>query len=235
MTLAVEFCDEHLEVPETGPFTIGRQGDLMIDDNPYLHRRFLELVPGDGLWWVRNVGTTLSGTLSDDRARIQSWLPPGAALPLVSSHTMFRFTAGATSYELSFHLDRPPVAPPASVEAVTGTETMGKVTFNTEQLLLILALAEANLRSPGRSAHLPTSAAAARRLGWTISKFNRKLDHICDKLTKAGIRGLHGDSASLASARRARLVEFALSTQLVGPDDIALLDQPHAEADADDE
>ena len=37
----------------------------------------------------------------------------------------------------------------------------------------------------------PSSADAAARLGWTVTKFNRKLDNVCQKLADAGIRGLH--------------------------------------------
>ena len=59
------------------------------------------------------------------------------------------------------------------------------------------------------------SGAAAQRLGWTITKFNRKLDNVCEKLAKLGVRGLHGDASRLATSRKARLVEHALATQLV--------------------
>jgi hypothetical protein len=34
---------------------------------------------------------------------------------------------------------------------------------------------------------LPTSAAAAQRLGWSITRFNRKLDNVCDKLDRQGV------------------------------------------------
>ena len=71
---------------------------------------------------------------------------------------------------------------------------------------------------------MPTSAGAALRLGWTITKFNRKLDNVCDKLTRNGVRGLHGDARNLATNRRARLVEYALSARLVTTHDLALLD-----------
>ena len=41
--MRVEFCGEYYE-PDAGKvFVVGREGDLLIDDNPYLHRRFLEL------------------------------------------------------------------------------------------------------------------------------------------------------------------------------------------------
>jgi hypothetical protein len=77
--------------------------------------------------------------------------------------------------------------------------------------------------SPGPS-QIPSSAAAAARIGWTLSRFNRKLDNVCQKLADAGTRGLHGGIGNLASNRKSRLVEHALSTRLVILDDLALLD-----------
>ena len=43
---------------------IGREGDLSIDGNPYLHRHFLRLEHRDGLWWLVNVGVRLAATVS---------------------------------------------------------------------------------------------------------------------------------------------------------------------------
>ncbi|MGJ3403836.1 hypothetical protein [Glutamicibacter sp. Je.9.36] len=64
------------------------------------------------------------------------------------------------------------------------------------------------LRRFGRDHHWP---AAAARLGWGITKFNLKLDNVCDKLDKAGVAGLRGGPGKLATNRRARLVEHAVS------------------------
>src|SRR5699024_12726263 len=62
---------------------------------------------------------------------------------------------------------------------------------------------------------VPTSAQAAQRLGWQLTKFNRKLDNVCDKLDRLGVRGLRGGPGKLASHRRARLVEHAVFSRLV--------------------
>ena len=91
---------------------------------------------------------------------------------------------------------------------------------------VVLALAEPALRRGGSGASsLPPSSAAAARLGWSITKFNRKLDNVCQKLGRAGVRGLHGDAGKLASGRRGRLVEYALAVRLVTPEDLSLLEQ----------
>jgi hypothetical protein len=66
----------------------------------------------------------------------------------------------------------------------------------------------------------------AERLGWSLVRFNRKLDNVCDKLDKLGVDGLRGGVLGRASNRRARLVEFAISTGLVTAHDLVLLDKP---------
>ena len=71
---------------------------------------------------------------------------------------------------------------------------------------------------------IPTSAKAAARLGWNITRFNRKLDNVCDKLDRAGVQGLRGGVRSYATNRRIRLVEYALAARLVTRADLALLD-----------
>ena len=72
---------------------------------------------------------------------------------------------------------------------------------------------------------------AAERLGWKVTKFNRKLDNVCQKLADAGIRGLHGGPGKLASNRKSRLVEHALSTRMVTEADLVLLDDGSSEED----
>ena len=43
MAATVEFCGEEYPASDTAPLTIGRVADVEIDDNPYLHRVFLQL------------------------------------------------------------------------------------------------------------------------------------------------------------------------------------------------
>jgi hypothetical protein len=224
--LQVQFCGEWTEVPPEGPFAVGRDAELSVDDNPYLHRRFLEL-RWDRLWWLANVGTRLSATLCDADGGVEAWLAPGAQLPVVFGTVLVRFTAGPTRYELSLHLEDPPMAVAHTQRNDNGTTTVGRVSVTGEQLLLVLALAEPALREgEARPSSLPSSADAARRLGWPLTKFNRKLDNVCSKLTRNGVQGLHGRPGQVAASRRARLVEYALAVRLVTPADLVLLDRP---------
>ena len=110
-------------------------------------------------------------------------------------------------------------------DAREGRTTLGRPDLTPDQRLLLVALAEDILRRGGRGqGSIPSSAAAAARLGWTLTKFNRKLDAICEKLTKSGVRGLSGQAGKLASSRRTRLVDHAVSTGLISAEQLVLLD-----------
>jgi hypothetical protein len=226
--LKVLFCGEEFPVVAGRQLTIGRCGDVEIDDNPYLHRNFLVVLEQDGLWWLSNVGSTLTATVADDTGLLQAWLAPGARIPLALNRFLVWFTAGPTTYDFEIIVDEPLNVSTAS-EIVeldsTGEMTVGRVLFTPDQKLLMVALCEGSLsRSRPGSSQIPSSAAAAARIGWTLTRFNRKLDNVCQKLADAGTRGLHGGIGNLASNRKSRLVEHALSTRLVTAHDLMLLD-----------
>ena len=227
----IEFCGTAAGIGHE-PFTIGRDADFVVDEhNRFLHRRFLTLTSQRGLWLLTNVGDQLTATVSDREGRLQAFLAPGAVLPLTVTDTLVRFRAGPTTYEFSIRLAEQSFAHQAADDDLSGDATAGRVTMTPDQLRLVLALAEPALRSGHRAGTvMPSSADAAARLGWTITKFNRKLDNVCHKLSAQGVRGLHGDLSRLASNRRARLVEYALAVRLVTTADIALLDECHVAA-----
>jgi len=226
--LTVEFCGEEFPVAAGRQLTIGRCGDVEIDDNPYLHRTFLVILGQGGLWWLSNVGSTLTATVADDTGLLQAWLVPGARIPLAQRRTLVWFTAGLTTYDFEIIVDVPAFAPPVPDLAEPdqlAEMTVGRVSFTPDQKLLMVALCEGSLsRSRPGTSRIPTSAAAAARIGWTVTRFNRKLDNVCQKLADAGTRGLHGGIGRLARNRKSRLVEHALSTRLVTANDLLLLE-----------
>jgi hypothetical protein len=227
--LAVEFCGEWFRPSTDGdPFDIGRDGDLAIEDNPYLHRRFLRIAHEGGIWWLANVGSLISATVCDSGGGVQSWLSPGNRLPIVFPTTSIVFTAGPTTYEITAQLRGAPYQEIRSEDPEAGgATTIGMITFTTSQKQLIVALAEPMLRRDGTGlSEIPSSAAAAARLGWATTRFNRKLDNVCDKLDRSGVKGLRGGAGSVATNRRARLVEYAVASRLVTAEDLPLLDAP---------
>ncbi len=240
--VTVVFCGEEYAVSSDRELTIGRSGDIEIDDNPWLHRTFLVVRNEGGFWWLVNTGSTLTATVADEHGLFQAWLNPGARIPLALNKLLVWFTAGPTTYDFEIHVDTPAfraVVPSESLAAggagagggvgagePADAATVGRVDLTPDQRLLVVALCEPLLRRnlPGAGA-VPSSADAAERLGWTLTRFNRKLDNVCQKLADAGTRGLHGGVGKLATNRKARLVEHALSTKLVTDRDLALLDE----------
>jgi hypothetical protein len=224
--------ESRYEIPPELPLTVGRDADVVVDaTNSFLHRRFLSLYRDQELVWIENIGGQLSATVADDDGLLQSWLAPGARIPLVSDRSRVWFTAGPTTYQIRIDIDRPLVAPrelptPRSEQQTT----MSRISLTPDQMRLCLSLSEDVLRrGPLGSGQIPSSVKAAARLGWTMTKFNRKLDNVCEKFAKHGVEGLtmslDGDAAL---SRRTRLVEFVVATRLLVADDISLLDQTAA-------
>ncbi|MCL2803527.1 MAG: hypothetical protein FWD29_06200 [Micrococcales bacterium] len=235
-TVWVEFQGQRLSLEGRDAFGVGREGDLAIDGNPFLHRQLLSLEKTSGLWWIINVGSRIAATVTDTSTGMQAWLPPGGRLPLVFSTTRIMFTAGPSTYEMLVHQTAPVWSTPSDTPQVSGeTATSSAIPLTLSQRQLVVALAEAMLR-PGGSlgAKLPSNREAANRLGWTLTRFNRKLDNVCEKLDRIGVEGVRGDLDALATHRRARLVEYAVSTGLVTATDLELLGEAPPEDEADE-
>ncbi len=225
--LGLEFRGESIDI-DTLPFTIGREADYVVDDNPDLHRRCLQLVAGpDGAPMLSNVGSRLIATVSDPAGRVEATLAPGAAMPVLPGETLVRLTAGSTTYELT--LERAAAAPiPEMADHLPedpSLATIGRLELTEDQTLLVLSIAESALRTGGSTvARIPITAESARRIGWTTTSYNHELDDVCDELTRHGVRGLQDDSGRHASNRKARLVEYVLTSRIVTKDDLPLLD-----------
>jgi hypothetical protein len=223
--LRVEFAGEWYNLQPGQTFIIGREGDLQVDDNPYLHRNFLRLQFASGMWWLTNDGSRLAATLSDVDGRAQSWLAPGAQVPVVFGQMCLTFAAGSTTYEVYLFCGGAAFLPSIGSLAAHGDSTIGVVPLTPTQKLLILALAETRLSRIGSGAvEVPSSSAAASRLGWSLTRFTRKLDNVCEKFDRIGVEGLRGGSDGYAVNRRVRLVEYAVTSLLITAEDLPLLD-----------
>ncbi|WP_040493072.1 hypothetical protein [Ilumatobacter nonamiensis] len=230
--LIVEFAGNEGTLLPGDELTFGRSGDLVIDaNNPYLHRSLGVFAHVSGAWWVANTGSTIAIRLDDANSSSYGIVAPGARSPLAYETTALSFEAGESSYSLrceilhdrpSFELTRPQDWAGPDDEA---TRTATSLPLNDDQRLLLIALCEPWLDADGVG-ELATNRQLASRLGWTITKFNRKLDWLCSKFAKAGVSGLVGTEDLLARDRRLRLVEHTLHAGLVDRDDLSLLDQP---------
>jgi len=227
--LTVECFQKNYALQPGQTLTIGREGDLVLDAaNPFLHRVFLSIENQDGLWWLNNVGTRLSVTVSARQGGVEAWLSPGGRLPVVFPALMVCATAGDSTYDFQIFCDEAPFQPIAlGVGPADDSDTLGSISLTNDQRLLIVALAENVLRNLDRGVGaVPTSQDAAGRLGWAVTKFNRKLDNVCYKLEQLGVAGLHGGPTKLAISRKARLVEYCVSANIVTREDLQLLPNP---------
>jgi hypothetical protein len=224
--LYVEFLGEEYAVEPGHRFTFGRAGDLEVDDNRHLHRTLGVFEHADGLWWLHNAGSALTIDVTDRNSPSRLTLAPGATMAVMFEESALRFQAGSTSYEIGVEVDvkaPEPTLAPGNDDGGTKTVTLADVEFTNDQLRCVVALSEPRLRDPS-STVVPTNREAAARLGWKLTRFNRKLDNVCAKLASSGVSGLHGNTGTLATNRRQRLVEFSISSGIVTPQDVTLLD-----------
>lgn len=225
--LHVDFIGEVTTVEPGGELTFGRQADLHIDDNRHLHRVLGRFWARGDAWWLTNEGRSITIQIADADSRSNVQLAPGSEIALSFPNSILRFRAGVTDYEVAVRVpdrgasdtddedDDDPLD--ADDDAAGDTIALGDIMLTDEQRLLLLALAEGTLRDPHNSDELPTNRAVARRLAWSITKFNRKLDNLCERFTKLGVGGLRGSIDQLATDRRRRLVEHAIESGLISP------------------
>ena len=228
--LRVEFCGEEYSAAQDETLTFGRSADIVLDENRFLHRVLGEFSHSNGLWWLRNVGSSIAVTLHDDGSPSMSRIAPGSSVPVVFAASTVRFDAGGTTYEMTLDLvgDDPDDAEPNDAENSPAsdvavdetaiaemTTTTTSIPLTDDQFALLLALARP-LLSGGDS--LPTNRQLASSLEWTVTKWNRKLDGLCTKFAKAGVTGLHGSADRLAKDRRMRLAEHVVHSGIVRPE-----------------
>jgi hypothetical protein len=225
--LTVDFAGERVVVKSPGTLTFGRAGDLVIDEaNVYLHRLVGRFFWDRGVWWLENLGYQIDVTVLSDSGAVSRLPPrdpggPTAVTSLASPEFRVLFDAAGARYELLGWLTaavagtgEPTVTPPPGAD----TTRFGKIPLTDEERLLLLRLAEPCLRDPTRGPEaLRPNREIAHQLGWPVTKYNRKLDYLCVRLSKAGVRGLQGGRGTEATNRRWRLVEHAINARLVTP------------------
>ena len=223
--LLVDFAGEVHTIEPDDTLEFGRGAQLDIDSNQYLHRRLGRFEYRAGFWFLVNIGRSLHLSVVDTETRSQATVAPGRELALTFTPATVRFRAGRSTYELIVRGGSPTSSLAETTDETFDTITVSNIPLTPDQRLLIISLAEPTLREPAAGVQIPASRQAAARLQWPITKFNRKLDNVCDKLTKAGIGGLHGNPGALASNRRRALVEFAVQSGLVTTADLELVDE----------
>lgn len=225
--LYLDFCGEDHSLDPGGSLTFGRDADLVVDENPYMHRVVGRIADRDGVWCVENLGSTIVLTICDAHGPSSATVAPGSTAALVHGEFTCGFNAGPTRYELTGGLESHEWATdllgPAGLDG-TATKDWGRVDLNDDQRLLLLAMCERRLLDPHALGVAPLSNRdGAARLGWSITKFNRKLDHLCEKLHRSGVADMHGGVGANAGERRRRLIDHALTVRLVTVDELDLI------------
>jgi hypothetical protein len=221
--LLIEFCGETYECTPGNHFSFGRSADLVIDDNRFLHRVMGVCSERNGWWWLSNSGASLPLHLQGQIGTASITLSPGGSVPLVLGPTTVRFAAGGTSYELLLTAPWVDVAvsEPIQAEGLT-TIDAADMPLTADQLLLLVALSETRLRK-GSSAEIASNQDIMDRFAWTTTKFNRKLDGLCQKFARRGVAGLVGDQNRMAMQRRQHLVDHVIASGMVTVEQLALL------------
>lgn len=214
--LYLDFAGMEFSVEPGDDLTFGRLADVSIDDNPHLHRVLGRFTHRTSLWWLVNEGRHIALDVLDLATRSSVVVAPGGSVPLTFSSCRIKFEASITSYELL--VDVPalidseiPTAGGHIVEAGEDTVSAHDVPMTEDQRALVVSVSQPVLA--GRT--MPTSRELAESLGWSQSKFERKLDNVCQKLSRLGVRGLHGGQGKAAKDRKTRLAEYAIETGLV--------------------
>lgn len=209
--------------PDQGPLIFGRGAELDVDSNPFLHRHVGRFVFADGMWWVENLSDR--SPLRINAGETSVILSANDRSPLTQLDTTICFDAGPCNYEIHVHVDDiPDITPPIDLDS-NRTVTLNPVVIplNDEQRLLLAALAEPWLKDRHHRGPMPTNRSVAERLGWTDTKFNRKLDYLCGQLARRGVPGMRA-TGRRALERRTNLVEHMLLTRQITSDDLNRLD-----------
>ena len=225
VSMWLEFVGERVDAESGREVTFGRDADLVLDeDNRYLHRVAGVFRHSNGVWWLHNEADWGDLELiSDDGTR--HVVPPSAYVAVVRGGEV-RLKAGKAKFALTVGVDLGTMrwdGPVAVTKKGPTTARFGVVTLNTEQRQLLAALAEPRILSESSETSLPSNKSVANRLDWSRTKFNRKLDYLCQRLTQQGVRGLVGPKGADAVDRRARLVEHVLEAGMITEADLDLL------------
>ncbi len=225
VTMTIGFCGEETDLQPSDVLTFGRAADLVVDDNPFLHRQLGQVDCRHGIWWLRNLGSRIPLTIKDMTSRSQASLAPGREMALTFPNAAVQFSAGRSNYEVELRLvgSSPPADIAQGSDDDCATIGFAELPLTVDQRRLIVSLAEPSLLTGDPDVDVPANKAAAARLGWTITRFNRKLDNVCERLTKAGVSGLRGQAGVMASDRRSRLVQHSIEAGIVTANDLTLL------------
>lgn len=198
--------------------TFGRDAELCLDNNNYLHRRAGRFRIRSGTWWLENLGSRLRLTMvSSDGSVIH--LQPGASNPLLGVGGEVSLTAGPTRYQIDYELNSDQITWENTQQVRDeGIDTMTYGTILTpRELDFVIVLARGRLS--GRLEPLPSHGEIAAIWGVSHKTVDNTLQRLRSKLRKKNIGSIQSSET---------LVEYLVAQGLVTPADLewASLDGP---------
>jgi len=214
--LTVRFVGE--EYRPLRELIFGRDAELALDDNSYLHRQAGRFRRRDGTWWLENLGKRLRLTMvSADGSVID--LNPGSSSPLLGASGEVSLTAGPTRYEIEYHLEwaqlawevTSPISPKGS-----DTITFGPI-LTPRELDFVVVLAQGRLT--GRLGALPSHEEIADTWGVSPKTVDNTLQRLRAKLRNNNVGYVQSTET---------MVEYLVTQGLVTLADLewARLDEP---------
>jgi hypothetical protein len=200
------------------PFTFGRSAEctvcLDVDDSG-ISRLAGSIERDGGTWWLLN-RSSLRPLAVVDEIGFRSVLAPGRRLAVEAP---VRVVVDGSRQSHTLAVDVPRFEPAGGTARVGSTTSIGEgVLVNKADRLAMVALFAGYLEDPPKHDPYPKSyAAAAARLGWPRTTLVKRIEYLRTRLTNAGVPNLMGWNAL------ANLAEYALTTGLVGKDDLRLL------------
>ena len=162
--LYVDFCGDERVVDAGGSLSFGRTADLVIDDNPYMHRVLGAFDYRDGHWLLFNEGSHTTLNVLDRAGPSSAVLAPGRSVGLAMAEFAVTFVAGRTRYEIEAALEE--VADPVDAAAEVAARWTGAWSTSTRSSTSYWSTWRPpgwRTRTPAMWIHLPGRSV---RTGW---------------------------------------------------------------------
>ncbi len=183
----------------------GREAELSLDENTYLHRQAGRFRTRDDVWWLENIGSRLRLTMVSSDGSVLD-LQPGGSSPLLGTVGEVSLTAGPTRYEIGYALQYRQAEEhdvgPAPRQGVD-TITYGVILTPRERDFAVVL---AQNRLTGRRGPLPTHGEIAEIWGVSAKTVDNTLQRLRAKLRKQNLRSIQSTET---------LVEYLVTQGLV--------------------
>ncbi|MCP3992166.1 MAG: hypothetical protein GY724_24050 [Actinomycetia bacterium] len=196
----------------------GRQAELTLDENSYLHRRAGRFRMRQSTWWLENLGSRLRLTMASSDGSLLD-LQPGDSSLLLGERGEVSITAGPTRYMIEYELQqRQADWDDTSQFRIGGADTMtfGPI-LTPRELDFVVVMAQGRLT--GRLGPIPSHGEIAEVWGVSHKTVDNTLQRLRAKLRDQNINFVNSSET---------LIEYLVTQGLVSTADLdwACLDRP---------